>query len=608
MTPASPRKTSEPQWLTNALDYYWIHDVLQIYVGLSIWLIQWDGRNRLEWLEMTPQSNSRLSPVHFEKFFRKEGQRDAYYFQSLKALERTKTFLLGHHGGFHELFLPVQLQGKKRAALYANSFLREPAQLGELKENWRKLSGREADGFDPDFLKYVRMALALPVLDGALLKGVREFLQTYAGFLTGRRTASGLWEKVDGLRRKVFALRLPNTAWVEEALGLEKFIPAPWNWYAEPQLAPWMNEELGITRIPTVVIAAMPLKQGLENPDPAETLVKNDAIQRECFQFAKSLPQTVAGRLGDYGAVFLTSPGPGKSEAQTRLEIRDRAEKIRDFIHKKSGARAVAGIGRAVAPALGESLASSYREAVLALHLCVQTEKPLLFYAENLDGGKGGVYARLHSAEQGLLQAFGRNSAEDIKLASDRYVREVLEFGGRETAVVRGQFLSVLSQALDKVGLKSVLNPSDTERFAAAFSEKMEEAGSIYRLIEVLKETLQALAGFSSKPLEGAKTLRLEATLKHLAAHCQEPLRLPEVAKQTGFSVPVFCRVFKKATGQSFVAYLNRLRVERAKNLLRTGGLNVLQVGQACGFQTPHHFIRNFKRVTGLTPGDYRKK
>lgn len=606
LTQAASQKHPEPQWLSSVLNYYWLHDVLHIYVGLSIWVIRWDDENHLRWMEMTPESSSRLSPVHFEKFFRRAGERDAYYFKCLKRLEKEGGVLVDQLGGFYDFFLPLQLKGTHRAALYANYFLKEPPKLDSLKLHWRKMTGREPSGGDPDFLLYVRMALNLPVLNGTLLKGMTDFLKYYADFLTGRGISDRLHEKVDQLRRKVFAAELPNTAWVQEALGVEKFIPTPWDWYAEPQLAPWMKEELGITRIPTVAIAAMPLKQGPALPDPAEALVQGAAIQRECFGFAKTIPQTVAGKLQDYGTIFLTSADPGKGETQAKLQIRDRAEKIRDFIRKRFGVKAAVGIGRPVTS--GDALYHSYREAVLALHLCAQTEKNLMFYDESPEAAKGRGYYRVHGTGQDLLAAFGKLASESLKLASDRYVREVLEFAGREPAVVRSQFLSILFRLLEGAEARSALNPDDTKGYAEDFSRKVEDADSIYRLIEVFKQTLQTLSHLTAKPLEGAKNLRMETTLKFLEGHLDQPLRLPQVAKQSGFSVPVFCRLFKKTTGLSFVAYLNQLRVEQAKRLLKISGLNVLQIGQACGFQTPHHFIRNFKHLTGVTPGDFRKK
>jgi YesN/AraC family two-component response regulator len=150
------------------------------------------------------------------------------------------------------------------------------------------------------------------------------------------------------------------------------------------------------------------------------------------------------------------------------------------------------------------------------------------------------------------------------------------------------------------------LEPEAGDPLRRRFAQGMAEAGSIHRSIGVFTAALDELKNLSHKPREGAQRLRIEKTLAFLNEHFGEPLSLSMVAKRSGFSVPLFCRVFKKRTGQTFASYLNRLRVEEAKKLLRGSSLALGQVGQICGFRNAHHFIRNFKKVAGRTPGDFR--
>ncbi len=605
MKESRPEKHQEPSWLLNLRNYYWLHDVLQIYANLSSWAIQWDEQDSFQWMELTPQAPMTLRPTHFEKFHDRETERVAFHKRCFKKAITEKKIIVEQCGGVYSLFAPLSSVGKERWVFYADFFLRKPADWDSLASQWRKLTGKEPVGTDPDFLSYVKTILRYPVFDDSLLKGIKEFIGYYVEFLMGHQGHPPLYQKVDQLRRKVFAPHMPNSTWVQEALGFDKLVPPPWAWYAGNQLAPWMKEELGIDRIPTMVMAMMPVQQSGE-ADPVKTLIRNYHIQRECFAFAKKVPETVVEKLQDYGVLFLTSPDPGKSEVQTRLQLRDIATTIQDFIKKRFQLKSVVGIGRPVAS--GQALYPSYREAVLALHLCVQTEKPLLFFEDPKGTAPGPIYARLHRSSLELLEAYEKLSGEPMKLASDRYVRDVLEFSTGNVDVVRSQFLAQLFQFLDRLKKRSLLNPKDEAGYANGFCRKLEDASSVYSLIGIFKETLQNLTVLAAKPLEGSKSLRVETTLEFLRENFAQELRLPQVAKEAGFSVPVFCRVFKKTTGLSFVSYLNKLRVEKAKALLANSGLNVIHVGNACGFQTPHHFIRNFKHWTGQTPGDFKKK
>lgn len=65
---------------------------------------------------------------------------------------------------------------------------------------------------------------------------------------------------------------------------------------------------------------------------------------------------------------------------------------------------------------------------------------------------------------------------------------------------------------------------------------------------------------------------------------------------------------FKEKTGTNFSDYLNELRIGRAKELLLNPELRIQDVAAAVGYQNVNSFIRMFKRSSGVTPGEYRKR
>jgi len=66
-------------------------------------------------------------------------------------------------------------------------------------------------------------------------------------------------------------------------------------------------------------------------------------------------------------------------------------------------------------------------------------------------------------------------------------------------------------------------------------------------------------------------------------------------------------RRFKAATGSTLIEYLQNLRIEEAKRLLEQGELPMDEVSEAVGYLDISFFRRLFKRLTGLTPGQYRR-
>jgi len=69
-----------------------------------------------------------------------------------------------------------------------------------------------------------------------------------------------------------------------------------------------------------------------------------------------------------------------------------------------------------------------------------------------------------------------------------------------------------------------------------------------------------------------------------------------------------FCRKFKMETGVTFVDYLNCIRIERAKILLRNSSLRVSEIAFEVGFQSLTHFNRTFRKLVRSSPTEYRSR
>jgi transcriptional regulator GlxA family with amidase domain len=81
---------------------------------------------------------------------------------------------------------------------------------------------------------------------------------------------------------------------------------------------------------------------------------------------------------------------------------------------------------------------------------------------------------------------------------------------------------------------------------------------------------------------------------------------LEEVADKVGLGLRSFMRRFKKAAGATALHYLQRVRIETAKELLRNSSLSIEQISYRVGYEDTSFFCRLFKRNERLTPGDYR--
>lgn len=89
--------------------------------------------------------------------------------------------------------------------------------------------------------------------------------------------------------------------------------------------------------------------------------------------------------------------------------------------------------------------------------------------------------------------------------------------------------------------------------------------------------------------------------------HLTDDITLAALAALVDQSSRNFSRRFHAATGESPMAYVLRLRLDSARELLRDTNLTVAEVGEACGFRTAAYFGRVFRERLSMTPGDYRK-
>jgi AraC-like DNA-binding protein/ligand-binding sensor protein len=94
----------------------------------------------------------------------------------------------------------------------------------------------------------------------------------------------------------------------------------------------------------------------------------------------------------------------------------------------------------------------------------------------------------------------------------------------------------------------------------------------------------------------------------YVASHLSDRIKLCDIAHALNVSLFHFCRTFKQATGQTFVQYLSRVRVDRAKMLLRSNGLRISEIAYEVGFQTLTHFNRTFRKLAGCSPSEYRSR
>lgn len=101
---------------------------------------------------------------------------------------------------------------------------------------------------------------------------------------------------------------------------------------------------------------------------------------------------------------------------------------------------------------------------------------------------------------------------------------------------------------------------------------------------------------------------RVDAVIMHMHDHLQDKMVLNDLATTAGFSAFHFHRLFSALIGETPQHFLNRIRLERAANMLaKYSGYSITQIALNCGFSSSSAFARSFKNHFGISANAYRK-
>ena len=102
---------------------------------------------------------------------------------------------------------------------------------------------------------------------------------------------------------------------------------------------------------------------------------------------------------------------------------------------------------------------------------------------------------------------------------------------------------------------------------------------------------------------------KLNRIYEFILNNYEQEITLQEISSMANLSTSAFCRYFKKNTHKTFIQFLNEIRIGHAcRFLLDDESYSVSYIGNICGYNNISYFIRQFTKITGLTPLAYRKQ
>ncbi|MDF3130107.1 helix-turn-helix domain-containing protein [Kiritimatiellaeota bacterium B1221] len=198
-----------------------------------------------------------------------------------------------------------------------------------------------------------------------------------------------------------------------------------------------------------------------------------------------------------------------------------------------------------------------------------------------------------------ILDALPLTEAEDTALAAD-------DFLARISPWMNG--VRHLPDALKKFGSLELIKQIKIELDQKEYLSPWRISGLCLALIAPLFDSRH----LKEQEADSLQVHRGEAAVEHarqyMQQYCHQTLNLGEIAWQVQLSGEHLGRLFRKYRGITVMSYLKQLRIEKARHLLETTSLSVVDIARRTGYSTPSLLCRHFKDSTGMTPLSYRQR
>ena len=136
---------------------------------------------------------------------------------------------------------------------------------------------------------------------------------------------------------------------------------------------------------------------------------------------------------------------------------------------------------------------------------------------------------------------------------------------------------------------------------------EIETKNSFHALNLWLADMLHQFVDLAFVPDDAKHQVLICEITSYIKAHLTERLTLERTAQAIHISKSYLCRILKEDMDCTFTEYVNGLRIALSKSYLRTTNLSIAEIAGLVGFDEQSYFTRVFKRLVGVTPGNYRR-
>lgn len=210
-----------------------------------------------------------------------------------------------------------------------------------------------------------------------------------------------------------------------------------------------------------------------------------------------------------------------------------------------------------------------------------------------------------YQLEKQLLSDVLSGNAEGAKAILNEMLGRIYFTSGNNVEIIKTraiELVAFLSRAIveNKGDERTIYQMTDN------FMRSVTKTSDLTDLSYVLLETLEKFTDLTFSDVLSTNLVIIKKAIRYMNDHYNSNPTLEEVANYVGLNPTYFSTLFKQKTGVNFSGYMMRLKVEQAKRLLKDSNLSLATIAAELGFESQSYFSNIFKRLTKMTPKQYR--
>lgn len=293
---------------------------------------------------------------------------------------------------------------------------------------------------------------------------------------------------------------------------------------------------------------------------------------------------------------------------ETIKDVTLMAETIKNTMKRETRISVSAGVGRIYPHIKDASL--SYQESVKALNYRLVYGNNTVLYISNVEMKEmkhANLFIDLSEILTSVQNVLSTGKAEEVRKLIESKISSLISCKNIPYYYIQQVYCHLLSILLRTIYEMNILPEQLYDTPVHLYGELFKK-----QTLEDIEKWYGDLVIRACNAINEKKTVRssyvIDAAVEYIKKNCNKDISLGEVAEHVKLNPSYLSRIFKEETGSQFVEYVRNVKMEMAKELLKSSNKKIYEICEELGYLNVQYFSTVFKNTVGITPLEFKKK